>query len=275
MTSSPSAKAFDWSNLGLRVISATILIPVVILAIWTGSWLFLLMTAVAVALLSNEWGQLCAKRAPARLSIVIAAAVLVPTFLAHWEFFTAAAIALVVGSVLAALAGMVLKESPGDSAYGVFYIGIPVLALTWLRTTPEGLTWTIALFAVTWSADIVAYAVGNVVKGPKLWPRFSPNKTWSGFVGGLIGAILAAVSVAVLSELKISIGAAAVVGFVGGLATMAGDLWESILKRRYGVKDSGDLIPGHGGMLDRVDGLMFAAVIVAGARLIAFIGFPF
>jgi phosphatidate cytidylyltransferase len=275
MTSSPSAKAFDWSNLGLRVISATILIPVVVLAIWTGSWLFLLMTAVAVALLSNEWGQLCAKRAPARISILIAAAVLAPTFFAHWGFFTAAAIALTVGSALVALCARVLKEHPWDCAYGVFYIGIPVLAITWLRTTPEGLTWTIALFAVTWSADIVAYAVGNVVKGPKLWPRFSPNKTWSGFIGGLIGAILAAVTVAVLSELKISIGAAAVVGLLGGLATMAGDLWESILKRRYGVKDSGDLIPGHGGMLDRVDGLMFAAVIVAGARLIAFIGFPF
>lgn len=275
MTSSPSAKAFDWSNLGLRVISATILIPVVVLAIWTGSWLFLLMTAVAVALLSNEWGQLCAKRAPARISILIAAAVLAPTFFAHWGFFTAAAIALTVGSALVAMFARVLKEHPWDCAYGVFYIGIPVLAITWLRTTPEGLTWTIALFAVTWSADIVAYAVGNVVKGPKLWPRFSPNKTWSGFIGGLIGAILAAVTVAVLSELKISIGAAAVVGLLGGLATMAGDLWESILKRRYGVKDSGDLIPGHGGMLDRVDGLMFAAVIVAGARLIAFIGFPF
>jgi len=275
MTSSPSAKAFDWSNFGLRVISAMILIPAVSLAIWTGSWLFLLMTAVAVALLSNEWGQLCATRAPARISIVIAAAVLAPTFFAHWGYFTDAAIALVVGTAVAALAAMGLKERPGDCAYGVFYIGFPVLALTWLRTTPEGLTWTIALFAVTWSADIVAYAVGNVVKGPKLWPRFSPNKTWSGFVGGLIGAVAAAVCVAVLSKLKISVGAAAAVGLVGGLATMAGDLWESILKRRYGVKDSGDLIPGHGGMLDRVDGLMFAAVIVAGARLIAFIGFPF
>ena len=275
MTSSPPVKAFDWSNLGLRVISATILIPMVVLAIWTGGWLFLLMTAVAVALLANEWGQLCASKSSARMSIVIAAAVLAPTFYAHWGYFTDAAIALVVGTVVAAIAALALKERPGDCAYGVFYIGLPVLALTWLRTTPQGLTWTIALFAVTWSADIVAYAVGNVVKGPKLWPKFSPNKTWSGFVGGLVGAVVAAVVVAVLSKLKISIGAAAAVGLVGGLATMTGDLWESILKRRYGVKDSGDLIPGHGGILDRVDGLMFAAVIVAGARLIAFVGFPF
>ena len=152
---------------------------------------------------------------------------------------------------------------------------LPAVALLWLRGEEHGRSWATMLFAVTWSADIVAYAVGNVVKGPKLWPKFSPNKTWSGFVGGLAGAVVAAIAVAVLSRLKISIGAAAAVGLVGGLATMTGDLWESILKRRYGVKDSGDLIPGHGGLLDRVDGLMFAAVIVAGARLIAFIGFPF
>jgi phosphatidate cytidylyltransferase len=133
----------------------------------------------------------------------------------------------------------------------------------------------VALFAVTWSADIVAYAVGNTLKGPKLWPRFSPNKTWSGFIGGLAGAVLAAMAVAVLSHLKISIMAAAAVGLLGGLATMAGDLWESVLKRRFGVKDSGSLIPGHGGLLDRVDGLMFAAIVVAVARLVAFTGFPF
>jgi phosphatidate cytidylyltransferase len=275
MTSSPPVRGFDWSNLGLRVVSATILIPVVVGAIWTGGWLFLLMTALAVALLANEWGQLCANRAPARVAWVVAVAVLIPTFFGHWGYFQMAAITLGCGVLAAGLVALMVKERPGDCAYGVLYIGLPVLALTWLRTTPQGLTWTIALFAVTWSADIVAYAVGNTFKGPRLWPRFSPNKTWSGFVGGLAGAVLAAVAVSVLSKMKISIGAAAAVGLVGGLATMAGDLWESMLKRRYGVKDSGSLIPGHGGLLDRVDGLMFAAIIVAGARLIAFFGFPF
>jgi phosphatidate cytidylyltransferase len=135
-----------------------------------------------------------------------------------------------------------------------------------MRAEPNPISWTILLFAVTWSADICAYGAGNLLKGPKLWPRYSPNKTWSGFIGGLIGAMAAAVAVGYFSTARLSFAVAAVIGLVGGLATMAGDLWESMLKRRYGVKDSGDIIPGHGGLLDRVDGLMFAVLVIAAAR---------
>jgi phosphatidate cytidylyltransferase len=109
---------------------------------------------------------------------------------------------------------------------------------------------------------------GNALKGPKLWPRYSPNKTWAGFAGGLLGAMGAAMLTAELSTAKLSLLAAALIGLAGGLATMAGDLLESVLKRRFGVKDSGDLIPGHGGLLDRVDGLMVAVIAIAGARFI-------
>lgn len=130
------------------------------------------------------------------------------------------------------------------------------------------------LVVVTWAADIGAYAVGNLFKGPKLWPRFSPNKTWSGFVGGLITAAIVAAVINLFVNTGLTTASAAVIGFVGGLATMAGDLWESILKRRFGVKDSGDLIPGHGGLLDRVDGLMFAVIVVAMARLAHIYGWP-
>jgi phosphatidate cytidylyltransferase len=128
------------------------------------------------------------------------------------------------------------------------------------------------LFACTWAADIGAFAVGSALKGPKLWPRFSPNKTWSGFIGGLLAASATAVAMAGYSVFSLDWRAAALVGLAVGLATMAGDLWESALKRRFGVKDSGDLIPGHGGLLDRVDGLMFAVVVMAGARLANHLG---
>jgi phosphatidate cytidylyltransferase len=161
---------------------------------------------------------------------------------------------------------------PADALYGVFYIAFPCVCLVWLHGTAQGKWWTLMLFAVTWSADIAAFAVGNVLKGPKLWPRFSPNKTWSGFIGGLIASSLAGLSMAAFSSFQLNLAGAAVIGFAGGLATMAGDLWESMLKRRFGVKDSGDLIPGHGGLLDRVDGLMFAVVVVAGARLVNHLG---
>ena len=136
------------------------------------------------------------------------------------------------------------------------------------------------LFVATWSADIGAFLVGSALKGPKLWPRFSPNKTWSGFVGGLAAAMGGGAVMSVLPSLladqgvpiampvfHLNIWAAAFIGLSVGLATMAGDLWESALKRRFGVKDSGDLIPGHGGLLDRVDGLMFAVIVMAALRL--------
>ncbi len=111
-----------------------------------------------------------------------------------------------------------------------------------------------------------------MLKGPKLWPRFSPNKTWSGFVGGLVVAMAAAGAMSRLPWFNLNLVAAVLIGLAGGLATMAGDLWESALKRRFGVKDSGDLIPGHGGLLDRVDGLLFAVVVIAGARLVNHLG---
>jgi phosphatidate cytidylyltransferase len=112
---------------------------------------------------------------------------------------------------------------------------------------------------------------GSLLKGPKLWPRFSPNKTWSGLVGGLAASALAALLVVAIAkgEGDPTRGWAAMIGLVVGLFTMAGDLWESMLKRRFGVKDSGQLIPGHGGLLDRVDGLMFAILAMAAARLVA------
>ena len=116
-----------------------------------------------------------------------------------------------------------------------------------------------------------AFLVGNLLKGPRLWPRYSPNKTWAGFVGGLLSATVAAVAVAA-TVMRLSLVGAAVIGLAGGLGTMAGDLWESMLKRRFGVKDSGDLIPGHGGVLDRVDGLMFAVMVFAVARLVVKFG---
>jgi phosphatidate cytidylyltransferase len=137
---------------------------------------------------------------------------------------------------------------------------------------PQGVWWTIMVFVITWGADIAAFAVGNIVKGPKLWPKFSPNKTWSGFFGGLVVAMLIGALMTRSAAFELNIAAGALIGLLGGLATMAGDLCESVLKRRFGVKDSGDLIPGHGGLLDRVDGLLFAVVVVALARLVNHLG---
>lgn len=269
----PQARRFDWLNLGIRVASAAVLVPAVLAAVWFADlpglrWVFLVLVAVAVALLAIEWGEMTAPNAPVRVSTALTVAILAGAFLAFQGQMLLAWGALAVGAIAAALVARGVAERPTNAAFGVVYLAIPVICLVWLRGMPEGRQWTVLLLVVAWSADIAAFAVGSALKGPKLWPRFSPNKTWSGFVGGLVASAGAGAAMAAFSAIVLSIQAGALIGFLGGLATMAGDLWESMLKRRFGVKDSGDLIPGHGGLLDRVDGLMFAVVVLAGARLI-------
>lgn len=269
----PPARRFDWSNLGVRVASATVLVPAVLGAVWFADlpglrWLFLVLIAVAVALLAIEWGAMTAPNAPVRVSTALTVAILAAAFLAFQGHMALAWGAVALGAAAAALVARGVAERPTNAAFGVIYLAIPVVCIVWLRGMPEGRQWTVLLFAVAWAADIAAFAVGSALKGPKLWPQFSPNKTWSGFIGGLVAAAAAGAAMAAFSAIVLSIQAGALIGFVGGLATMGGDLWESRLKRRFGVKDSGDLIPGHGGLLDRVDGLMFATVVLAGARLI-------
>lgn len=280
MTSLPQAKRFDWSNLGLRVVSAVVLVPTVLAAIMIeADWPYLVLVSIAVALLAIEWGGMSAPKSPIRVAAAVSAAVLAALFLTHLQAPVWAWAAMVVGAAAAALVARGVAERPADAAVGVIYLAPAAICLAWLRLTNQGQWWTLMLFLVTWAADIGAFAVGSALKGPKLWPRFSPNKTWSGFFGGLACASLTGVLIAAPSALDIdlprmimpafhlNLWAAALIGLAVGLATMAGDLWESALKRRFGVKDSGDLIPGHGGLLDRVDGLMFAVVAMALARL--------
>jgi phosphatidate cytidylyltransferase len=270
MTSSRPARRFDWKNLGLRAISAVVLIAAVVFAMLYPV-LFMLLIAVSVGLLSFEWASMTSPRTAPRVAIVVCVAVLIPLSLAYQHHFILASLLGVAGVIAAALVARG-SEKPQDAALGVAYIAAPCLALMWMRAEPNPIGWTALLFGVTWGADIFAYAAGNLFKGPKLWPQVSPNKTWSGFGGGLIGAMAAAMVIGYVSTARISLGFAASIGLAGGLATMAGDLWESMLKRRYGVKDSGDLIPGHGGLLDRVDGLLFAVLAVAAARLVHQVG---
>lgn len=267
MTSLPQARRFDWTNFGIRAASAAVLIPAVLLTVWFSRPLFLVMMAIATAILSLEWGKMSASRAPIRVAAVVTVAVLAVGFLAYLHHQLWAAGAFVVGAVAAALLARGVSERPGDAAYGVIYLSPAMYSLIWLHGVPDGNKWVVMAFFITWAADSAAFATGSVMKGPKLWPRLSPNKTWSGFFGGLLGAMATAVAFVLLFHVQLTWWGAALVGLFGGLATMAGDLWESLLKRRFGVKDSGDPIPGHGGLLDRVDGLMFAVVVVAITRL--------
>lgn len=159
-------------------------------------------------------------------------------------------------------------KRPGWLALGLVCIGLPSWALLYLRALPAGGMETVFwLFASVWAADTAAYGVGRLAGGPKLSPVISPQKTWSGLIGGVLAAGLVGVVTSILLE-KHGIISFFVWGALIGAVSQAGDLAESWVKRHFRVKDTSALIPGHGGLFDRVDGLLPASVMVAGLSLV-------
>lgn len=261
-------------EIGMRAASAVVLAPAAVLATWAGGVWFLGLMLVACALLAAEWAMMSAPNAWRPVAAAVAAALFAAVIAAHFSLMSVAFVLLVIGAAVAGALARLWGQEGVDGAYGVLYLGWPAVLLIWLRDmdSTTGLYWTVLVFAVAWAADILAYLVGSMVGGPKLWPRFSPNKTWSGFIGGLIAGMIAGGVMAAWLDMGALTGFwGALLGLAAALATMAGDLWESALKRRFGVKDAGNLIPGHGGLMDRVDGLMFAVVIVAAGRLLVMV----
>src|SRR5262249_36254089 len=177
----------------------------------------------------------------------------------------AAGAAIVIGALAAAAVALGLRrEYRGISASwiaaGVIYAGAIVISLIPLRRDPDmGAAALLFVFAVVWATDISAYIVGRALRGPLLWPQISPKKTWAGVIGGLAGGIVAGSSVAYASAGTPPL-MAVILAVILSIAAQAGDLFEAWVKRRFGAKDTGRLIPGHGGVMDRVDGLLVAAL---------------
>jgi len=169
---------------------------------------------------------------------------------------------LAVGSIAAALAAFVRGAPPLSNGAGALYIGVPALCVVALRShSAQGAWIVLGIFIVIWAADTGALVTGRVFGGPKLVPMLSPNKTWAGFLGGLV---LPAAGLSLYVTLLHGVGwQAAILGAVLALAAHAGDLFESWIKRRVGRKNSGSLIPGHGGVLDRIDSTLFVAPAAA------------
>lgn len=271
-TSPAAARKPQWRDLALRVASAIVLIPAVLWIVVLGDGLFLAMISVGVALLCIEWGMMAAPESSARVACAVAFAALAGLFTGYLHHPILSFVVLAFGSLCAGFYGYKLKVGWMAAAYGVLYIGVPAIILMWLRQTEDGRDGVFFAYGIAWASDIAAYVVGKTVGGPKLWRRYSPNKTWSGFAGGMIAGMLTAGTLSDLTHLFHHDTSASFVGLLVALATMAGDLWESALKRRFGVKDAGALIPGHGGLLDRVDGLMFAILAIGGIRLLVMLG---
>ena len=243
-----------------RAISALALAPPVLLAAWAGGYAFAALVAVAAALMCWEWARMAlggfrigGRAAALGCFIAVLATVIHPL----------AAVAIIAVTTVLWVA---MAESGGSSrlwaGLGGLYIGLPSVALVWLRDDPVldgAVVWWLLL--VVWATDIGAYAFGRMIGGPLLLPAVSPKKTWAGLLGGMASAAMVGVLVGRVLGLTDS-GGIAVVSAIGAVVAQGGDLFESWVKRRWNVKDSSGIIPGHGGVLDRVDGLLAAALAV-------------
>lgn len=259
------------SNLAKRIASSIVLIPVVVGAVWSGGLAFDALIIAALLAGLYEWIGLTAPSIRPRVKLMAYAGLLaVLTSALAFGTLPAFVLALFVWLVVLLAAG---RLPQGDKAAhfaralwlsgGVPYLAFSGLAMMAIRALPEtGLNWTLYLLFAVWGTDIGGYAAGCTIGGPKIWPQISPKKTWAGLFGGMALAGLMGYFMAA----PLGVSPVRLVAFSALLAVVsqAGDFFESHVKRKAGAKDSGRLIPGHGGILDRIDGLLFAAVLLGG-----------
>lgn len=251
------------SSLWPRILAAAVLVPAALGATYLGGWVLATWVAAAGVAMAVEWTAIVHReRLGWRLGLHVlalaASQALVALGRADWALASILIVAL-IGNMVA----QGREERGLWVVIGIVYIAVPCLALVWLRQqTPYGLEMAIWLMLVVWATDSAAYLAGSVFGGPKLAPDISPSKTWTGAVAGLAAGVAATIAFAQY------MGAFADPKFVAAgtalsLLTQCGDLAESSLKRTFGVKDASDLIPGHGGALDRLDGMLFATLGLA------------
>ncbi len=246
-----------WGDLRLRVLSAVLLAPAVLACLWAGGPYWGALASVAAMGLALEWVALCGAAPGAWPGFGVLAAALAGAVLTALGRPELGAAALMIG------AGLVLLPNRWSLAAGVFYAGVGAMALIWLRADPAAGRANVVFLVITvWASDIGAYVAGRLIGGPKLAPRVSPGKTWSGAAGGLAGAMLAGMAAGEVMAPGAPVRAAMLAALLA-VASQCGDLLESAVKRAFGAKDSGQLIPGHGGLMDRLDGLLTAAPAAA------------
>ena len=249
----------------LRVLSAAILAPATLAATYYGGALFMALVVAAMVVMLFEWSKLTDSENFGRvwgLMGVITMAVIGATATGNLQYGFAA---VFVGAIAAFIPGT--SKRPFWAAVGIIYIIVPCLLLIWMRNWELGRSLTFVLFAVVWLADTGAYLAGRLIGGPRLMRSLSPEKTWSGAIGGvLLGTIGGAFIGPLIFQLPFSINLV-VLGALLGVASILGDLAESAIKRYFNVKDVSQLIPGHGGFLDRLDGMIFATVTMTLALL--------
>lgn len=253
------------SDFKSRVIVGVVLIALALALLWLGGWWFTALVAAGTLLIFAEWAVMHGIHRTWRLAgLVMLAGVCV----AAASGYVLVAMASLVAAAL--VVGLLVTVARLDQARwmagGLLYAGLPAIALIWLRMQPQGFGLVLWVLTLVWATDIFAYFAGRSIGGPKIAPKISPKKTWAGLAGGVVGAMIVGGGIGDWVGFPAPLFAT----LSGALAVVAqaGDFLESWLKRRVGVKDSGTLLPGHGGIMDRVDGLVPVAVIVAAVLIL-------
>ncbi len=246
------------SELKLRTVSAIVLAIVVLGATWIGGLAFSIVAALAAPLIYYEWSTITrlADRDFQSNAFGWLIVVLIAVTIVYGD--GSLSVPLLCGGAITALLLVLLRKGSYWLPGGIVYAGLSGISLAAIRADNQaGFVSMLFIFAVVWGTDILAYFVGRAIGGPKLAPKISPGKTWSGAIGGTVAGVAAGslLTLGVFSRLTLWTMALA---FLLSVASQVGDLFESFIKRRFKVKDSSHLIPGHGGVMDRVDGLVFA-----------------
>jgi phosphatidate cytidylyltransferase len=257
------------TELSMRVYSALILIAIALFLTLRSVESFAVLITIFISAMAWEWGRLVRGEG---LDTAFGVQILANA-IAAWVTVRGCAACGVAAVIAGAIAVYFIRSARIErpqawwSAAGVAYAGLPAVALIWIRGDPAyGLLAILYLFITVWTTDSAAYLFGRWLGGPKLAPRVSPKKTWSGLIGGALSAGLAALIFALFMDGRFS-PSLALMAIALALISQLGDLGESAIKRTFGMKDTSGLIPGHGGVLDRIDGLLFAALA---AGLLAF-----
>jgi phosphatidate cytidylyltransferase len=247
------------NNLLIRVIVALVLAPLAVAIAYAGGWLWAILVTLASIGLYLEWLTIVGASREARVVAAGVVALAISGLCLATGRIDAGSLALVVG-----LAGVALLSSERRrwTAAGFLYAAAAEIASVLVRLDQtKGFAALILILLVVWVTDIGGYFAGRGIGGPKLWPRVSPKKTWAGAVGGFAASLVVAAGFAALGLGKT--GPILLLGAALSTASQLGDLFESAVKRRFGVKDSSQIIPGHGGLLDRLDGFVAAIVLAA------------
>jgi phosphatidate cytidylyltransferase len=263
MTGGQDSLAPKWGDLGVRTLSAAVLIPAVLADVWAGGIWFHLFVALIGILMALEWVTIVHRGSPVQFALHAAGAMcgaLLPLDVGLAGGLIAIAVIALLSAAVAA------HEEGGGPAWrylGVLYVSLPPVAFVILRNDPlHGVAAILLIMLMVWAADTLAYFAGRIIGGPKLAPSISPKKTWAGLAGAMAGSALAALALAKAMGLQSAMILVLIAAMLA-IVEQAGDLFKSAMKRQYGVKDSGRLIPGHGGVIDRVDGLVAVATVAA------------